>query len=53
MAFVAEFVKMAKMKYKRNNITVEEANKLLDGIKNHQKLCETHFKEDRRVGFKK
>lgn len=53
MAFVAEFVKMAKMKYKRNNITMEEANKLLEGIKAHQKLCETHFKEERQVGFKK
>lgn len=53
MAFVAEFVKMAKMKYKRNNITVEEANLLLEGIKSHQKLCETHFKEDKKVGFKK
>lgn len=52
MAFVAEFVKMAKMKYKRNNITVEEANKLLDGIKAHQKLCETHFKEERKIGFR-
>jgi hypothetical protein len=53
MAFVAEFVKLAKMKYKRNNISVDEANKILDGIKAHQKLCETHFKEEKTVGFKR
>ena len=53
MAFVAEFVKLAKMKYKRNNITVDEASQILEGIKKHQKLCEDHFKEEKIVGFKR
>lgn len=51
MAFVAEFVKSAKMKYKRNEITPEEVKVLIDAIKQHQKLCEHHFKEERKVGF--
>lgn len=51
MAFVSEFVKSAKMKYKRNEITPEEVKVLIDAIKQHQKLCEQHFKEEKKVGF--
>jgi AAA+ superfamily predicted ATPase len=53
MAFVAEFVKLAKMKFKRNNITNEETYTILTAIKDHKKLCENHFKEPKSLGFKK
>lgn len=51
MAFVAEFVKSVKMKYKRNSITTDEAITILDSIRKHKQLCEEHFKEPRKVGF--
>jgi AAA+ superfamily predicted ATPase len=53
MAFVAEFVKSSKMKYKRNDITLEEAKVILRAIHEHQELCENHFKEPKNIGFKK
>ena len=53
MAFAAEFVKTAKMKYKRNEIHVEEARIILKAIHDHQELCKNHFKEPKSLGFKK
>jgi ATP-dependent Zn protease len=53
MAFVAEFVKLTKMKYKRNDILLEEARTILKAIHEHQELCENHFKEPKNIGFKK
>lgn len=51
MAFVAEFIKSAKMKYKRNELSKEEAIILLAAIQKHKDLCESHFKEVKRIGF--
>lgn len=54
MAFVAEFVKSAKMLHKRNNITMDEAKSLLKEIHRHQKLCTEHFKDTTKsFGFRK
>jgi ATPases of the AAA+ class len=53
MAFATEFVKTAKMKYKRNEIQVEEARVILKAIHDHQELCKNHFKEPKSLGFKK
>jgi ATP-dependent 26S proteasome regulatory subunit len=53
MAFVAEFVKSAKMKYKRNDLKLEEARVILQAIHKHQELCKTHFKEQKNLGFQK
>jgi hypothetical protein len=53
MAFVAEFIKSAKMKYKRNDLKTEEAKTLLDAIHHHQELCRKHFQEEKTLGFGK
>lgn len=54
MAFVAEFVKMAKMRYKRNEITQDESAALLKEIHVHLDMCKNHFKEEKiKPGFNK
>jgi len=51
MAFVEEFVKVSKMKYRRNELTIEEATQLIKKIQEHNKMFETNFKKQKKIGF--
>jgi AAA+ superfamily predicted ATPase len=53
MAFVTEFVKICKMKYKSNVISLEQGKEILKAIKQHQELCKNHFSDKKKVGFLK
>lgn len=44
MAFVAEFIKSVKTKYRRNDVSTEEAKCVLDNIHKHNKLYLDYFK---------
>ena len=54
MAFVAEFVKVLKMKFKRNEVTVEEVHTVLKAIQDHRDMFKKHFHETTKsLGFTK
>jgi hypothetical protein len=44
MAFVAEFIKSIKMKFRRNKISYDEAKIILNNIHNHNKIYLDYFK---------
>ena len=54
MAFVAEFIKSMKTKYKRNEFIFDEANSVLQSIHDHDKAYKNHFAEEKQaIGFGK
>lgn len=54
MAFVAEFIKVLKMKFKRNEVTVEEVHTVLKAIQDHRDMFKKHFHETTKsLGFTK
>lgn len=53
MAFVEEYVKSIKMIYKRNKVTNEESNVVLNRILKHNKDFENKFQEKGGLGFGK
>jgi len=49
MAFVAEFIKACKTKYRKNDMSMEEANEILKGIHRHNKMYKNKFKPEKKV----
>jgi len=47
MAFATEFVKACKTKYRRNTLTIKEANEILEGIHKHNKMYKNNFKPEK------
>jgi hypothetical protein len=52
LAFVEEWVKSCRMRYRRSEVSYAEAQSILKGIYRHNELYKQHFKEtNRKIGF--